>query len=61
LLNPFASVAQLLKLAASTHLPFKNHMESGAVYLKMTASQFWNVLAQLRFRLPVNYLLSPEK
>jgi hypothetical protein len=35
-------------------------MESGVVYLKMTVLRFWNVPAQLRYRLPVNYLLSPE-
>jgi hypothetical protein len=35
-------------------------MESGAVYLKMIASQFSTALAQLRFRLRAKYLLSPE-
>jgi hypothetical protein len=56
----FALAAQFLKLAASTHLPFKNLMESGVVYLKMTVLRFWNVPAQLRYRPQVNYLLSPE-
>jgi hypothetical protein len=59
--KPFALAAQFLKLAASTHLPFKNLTESGAVYLKMTAPQFWNVPAQLRYRLQVNSFIKPRK
>jgi hypothetical protein len=55
-----AQAALLSRLAAIMHLPFKNLMESGVVYLKMTVLRFWNVPAQLRYRLPVNYLLSPE-
>jgi hypothetical protein len=47
-------------LVASTRLQFKSLMESGAVYLKMIALRFSIASAQLRFRLPVNYLLSPE-
>jgi hypothetical protein len=39
---------------------FKSLMESGAVYLKMIASQFSTASAQLRYRLQVNYLFSPE-
>jgi hypothetical protein len=35
-------------------------MEFGAVSLKMIALRFSTALAQLRYRLQVNYLLSPE-
>jgi hypothetical protein len=56
----FAVAARYLRHVASTHLPYKNLMESGAVYLKMIASQFSIVMVQLRYRLQVNYLLSPE-
>jgi len=45
---------------ASTHLPYKSHTESGAVYLKMIALRFSTASAQLRYPLLVNYLLSPE-
>jgi hypothetical protein len=60
LLKPFASVAQFLMHAASTHSPFKSLMESGVVYLKMIALQFLIASVQLRCRLRAKYLLSPE-
>jgi hypothetical protein len=60
LLKPFALVARFLKLAANMRSQFKSLMESGAVYLKMIASQFSTASAQLRYRLQVNYLFSPE-
>jgi hypothetical protein len=56
----FAVAAQYLMHVASTHSQCKSLMESGAVYLKMIASQFSTALAQLRYLLQVNYLLSPE-
>jgi hypothetical protein len=56
----FAVAAQYLMLVANMHSQCKSLMESGAVYLKMIASQFSTALAQLRYRLQANYLLSPE-
>jgi len=56
----FAVAAQYLMLVASTHSQCKNLMESGAVYPKMIALQFSTAMALLRYRLQVNYLLSPE-
>jgi hypothetical protein len=51
----FAVAAQFLMLVASMHSQCKSLMESGAVFLKMIASQFSTALAQLRYRLQVNY------
>jgi len=59
-LKLFATVAQFSKHVASTHLQFRNLMEFGAVYLKMTVWQFSTVRSLLRYRLQVNFLLSPE-
>jgi hypothetical protein len=59
--NLFAVAAQCLRLVANMRSQFKNLMESGAAYQKMIALQFWNELAQLRYRLQANYLISPEK
>jgi hypothetical protein len=51
----FAVAVRFLMLAANMHSQCKSLMESGAVYLKMIASQFSTALAQLRFRLQANY------
>jgi hypothetical protein len=51
----FAVAVRFLMLAANMHSQCKSLMESGAVYLKMIASQFLTALAQLRYRLQANY------
>jgi hypothetical protein len=56
----FAVAVRFLKHVASTHSQYKSLMESGAVCLKMIASQFSTASAQLRYLLQVKYLLSPE-